>query len=133
MAVATAGCKSGQRAGSDTRQVTIYVSTDRPFAKPVLRAYEKATAERHLRREEAKSIELANRLLPERNCPQADGFWSNEPVRTLMLKKNGVLALYKSPSAEAIPDMFKDLDEYWTGFSARMLVIAYNSSRVKPA
>ncbi|MCA1602757.1 MAG: hypothetical protein LC776_14355 [Acidobacteria bacterium] len=57
--------------------------------------------------EETKSTGLANRLLAEKNNPQADVFWSNEPVRTLALKNRGVLAPYKSSSAVGIPDVFK--------------------------
>jgi iron(III) transport system substrate-binding protein len=80
--------------------------------------------------EETKSTGLANRLLAEQGRPQGDVFWSNEPVRTLVLKSRGVLAPYRSPSAEGIPDVLRDPDGYWTGFSARMRVIAYNAKLV---
>ena len=59
-------------------------------------------------------------------------FWSNEPVRTLVLKSRDVLAAYKSPSAQGIPSVLIDPDGYWTGFSARIRVIAYNTTLVKP-
>jgi iron(III) transport system substrate-binding protein len=49
-----------------------------------------------------------------------------------VLKRNGVLAPYKSPSAEGIPATFKDPESYWTGFSARSRVIVYNTNLVKP-
>ena len=48
----------------------------------------------------------------EKNRRQADVFWSNEPVRTLVLKRNGVLAPYKSTNAEGIPQTFKDPEGY---------------------
>src|SRR5687768_1515846 len=117
------------------RQVTIYVSTDRVFSEPILRAYEQKTGVRVnavYDTEETKSTGLANKLLAEKNRPQADVFWSNEPVRTLVLKRDGVLAPYKSPSAEGIPATFKDPESYWTGFSARSRVIVYNTNLVKP-
>jgi len=133
----TLGCNHGgassklrQDAG---REVTIYVSTDRPFAEPVLRAYEQKSGVKVnavYDTEETKSTGLANRLLAEKNRPQADVFWSNEPIRTLILKKNGVLASYKSPAAEGIPVIFRDTDGKWTGFSARLRVIAYNTKLV---
>src|SRR5215218_286720 len=112
-------------ANSRAREVTVYVSTDRVFSEPVLRAYEQRTGVRVnavYDTEETKSTGLANKLLAEKNRPQADVFWSNEPVRTLALKKNGVLAPYRSPSAEGIPAAFKDPEGYWTGFSARSRV-----------
>ena len=50
----------------------------------------------------------------------------------LCLKQRGVLAPYKSPNAEGIPATFKDAEGYWTGFSARIRVIVYNTKLVKP-
>jgi iron(III) transport system substrate-binding protein len=114
--------------------VVIYVSADRPFSEPVLQAFEKKTGitiRAVYDTEETKSTGLANRLLAEKNHPQADVFWSGESVRTLILKKNGVLASYRSTSAEAIPAIFKDSEGYWTGFSARCRVILYNTNLVK--
>lgn len=125
--------ESGARAPST--EVTVYVSTDRVFSEPILRNYELKTGAKvnaAYDTEETKSTGLANRLLAEKDNPQADVFWSNEPVRTLMLKKRAVLAPYKSPSASGIPAVFKDPDGYWTGFSARSRVIVYNTNLVKP-
>ncbi|HYP27536.1 MAG TPA: extracellular solute-binding protein [Blastocatellia bacterium] len=135
---ACAGSQQGTARNSNIGQaadeVTVYVSTDRVFSEPILQAYEQKTGVKVnavYDSEETKSTGLANRLLAEKNNPQADVFWSNEPVRTLVLKSRGVLAPYKSPSAEGIPDTFKDVEAYWTGFSARMRVIVYNTNLVK--
>lgn len=128
------GCARNEGGAAGTaRQVTIYVSTDRPFAEPVLHAYEQKTGVKVnavYDTEETKSTGLANRLLAEKRRPQADVFWSNEPIRTLVLKKNGVLAPYKSPAAAGIPDIFKDPEGQWTGFSARLRIVAYNTKLV---
>ena len=127
---------TGSNAENTTaREVTVYVSTDRVFSEPILRAYEQQSGVRVnavYDTEETKSTGLANKLLAEKNRPQADVFWSNEPVRTLVLKRNSVLAAYKSPNAEGIPATFKDPEGYWTGFSARSRVIVYNTNVVKP-
>lgn len=128
-----ASCSSPQPEAS--RSVTVYVSTDRVFSEPVLQEYEKRSGVKVnavYDTEETKSTGLANRLLAEKSRPQADVFWSNEPVRTLVLKSRDVLASYKSPSAEGIPAALVDPNGYWTGFSARMRVIAYNTTLVKP-
>lgn len=128
------GCQSANQSQSTERVVTIYVSTDRVFSEPVLQEYEKRTGVRVntvYDTEETKSTGLANRLLAEQARPQADVFWSNEPVRTLVLKSRGVLAPYRSPSAEGIPSALIDAEGYWTGFSARIRVIAYNTKLVK--
>jgi iron(III) transport system substrate-binding protein len=101
----------------------------------VLQEYEKrsgVTVNAVYDTEETKSTGLANRLLAEAARPQADVFWSNEPVRTLVLKSRRVLAPYRSPNADGIPAVLVDPEGYWTGFSARIRVIAYNTKLVKP-
>jgi iron(III) transport system substrate-binding protein len=131
---ALAGCRAAQQSQGSERTVTIYVSTDRVFSEPVLRAYEQRTGVRVSAvydTEETKSTGLANRLIAESARPQADVFWSNEPVRTLVLKSRGILAPYRSPSAEGIPAALVDPEGHWTGFSARIRVIAYNTTLVK--
>jgi iron(III) transport system substrate-binding protein len=136
VAVTLAGCgRSQDRTKGSTSEVTIYVSTDRVFSEPILKIYEQKTGVKVnavYDTEETKSTGLANKLLAEKNNPQADVFWSNEPVRTLMLKKRGVLSPYKSPNADGIPATFRDPENYWTGFSARSRVIVYNTKLVKP-
>ena len=129
------GCQSPDRAQRADRAVTVYVSADRVFSEPVLREYERRTGVRVdavYDTEETKSTGLANRLIAEAARPQADVFWSNEPVRTLVLKSRDVLAPYRSPSADGIPGALVDPDGYWTGFSARIRVIVYNTALVKP-
>jgi iron(III) transport system substrate-binding protein len=135
-AVSVSACRgSGSTTSGGGRTVTIYVSTDRVFSEPVLREYERRSGVKVnpvYDTEETKSTGLANRLLAEKPRPQADVFWSNEPVRTLVLKSRDVLASYRSPSAEGIPAALVDPDGYWTGFSARMRVIAFNTRLVRP-
>jgi len=126
------GCRGGN---GPAREVTAYVSADRPFSEPIMQEYQRRSGVRVsvvYDTEETKSTGLANRLLAEMQRPQADVFWSNEPVRTVVLKSRGVLAAYQSPAAQGIASTFKDPDGYWTGFSARLRVIVYNTRKVKP-
>jgi iron(III) transport system substrate-binding protein len=134
--VALVGCerRTDAPAGKGPRTVTLYVSTDRVFSEPVLRQYEQRSGVKVnpvYDTEETKSTGLANRLLAEKNRPQADVFWSNEPVRTLVLKSRGVLAPYQSENANGIPAALMDPEHFWTGFSARIRVIAFNTTLVK--
>ena len=114
-------CRSPEPPQKDAgRAVTVYVSTDRVFSEPILREYEKqsgVTVNAVYDTEETKSTGLANRLLAEKARPQADVFWSNEPVRTLVLKSRDVLAPYRSPSAKGIPEAL--IDPKATGRASR--------------
>lgn len=134
IAILITACGPPQSGQAAARTVTVYVSTDRVFSEPVLQEYERRSGVRvkvAYDTEETKSTGLANRLLAEKNRPQADVFWSNEPVRTLVLKSREVLAPYRSPGATGIPPALVDPEGYWTGFSARIRVIAYNTKLVK--
>ena len=74
-----------------TRQntVIVYVSEDRVFSEPILKDFERETGVKVnaiFDTEEAKSTGVMNRLLAEKNNPQADVYWANEPIRAEVLK-----------------------------------------------
>ncbi|GBE28748.1 iron uptake protein A1 precursor [bacterium BMS3Bbin03] len=109
--------------------VVVYVSEDQVFSEPILNDFENKTGlkvKAIYDTEEAKSTGTMNRLLAERHNPQADVYWANEPIRAEVLKQKGILARYISPNAKDIPDVFKDPEGYWTGFSARARVLIVN-------
>src|SRR5258705_1363254 len=120
-----------------SRTVVVYVSEDQVFSEPILKDFERETAitvKSVFDTEESKSTGVMNRLIAEKDNPQADVYWANEPVRADALKQRGVSSAYDSPSAEGIANQFKDPDHYWTGFSARARVLLVNtSSTIKPA
>jgi len=72
-----------------------------------------------------------NRLIAEKNNPQADVYWANEPIRAEVLRHKGVLAPYKSPNAQGILSIFQDKENHWTGFSARVRLFVVNSKADK--
>jgi len=115
----------------------VYVSEDQVFSEPILKDFERETGitvKAVFDTEESKSTGVMNRLIAEKDNPQADVYWANEPVRADALKQRGVSAPYVSPSAEGIADQFKDPDHYWTGFSARARLLLVNArSTIKPA
>src|SRR2546423_12337717 len=111
---------------TSSKTVVIYVSEDQVFSKPILKDFERdtgITVKSVFDTEESKSTGVTNRLIAEKDNPQADVYWANEPVRAEALKQRGVSTPYVSASAEGIADQFKDPDHYWTGFSARARVL----------
>jgi iron(III) transport system substrate-binding protein len=117
--------------------VTVYVSEDQVFSEPILKDFERETGVKVnavFDTEEAKSTGVMNRLLAEKNNPQADVYWANEPVRADVLKQQGISAPYKPVAAGEIPDQFKDPEGHWTGFSARARLLVVNkSASIKPS
>jgi iron(III) transport system substrate-binding protein len=116
------------------REVVIYTSVDQVFSEPILNAFEKARGIK-VRAvydvEASKTVGLVNRLIAEKDRPKCDVFWNNEFARTIALKQKGILTPYRSPSAQDIPQAFRDKEDQWTGFSARARVLIYNRQLVK--
>lgn len=114
-------------------EVVVYTSVDDIFARPIAAAFERdtgLTVRLVPDTEETKSTGLLNRLLAERARPQADVFWSGDPMRAAILKANGVSAPYRSPQADGLPARFSDPAHHWTGFSARARVLIFNRDQV---
>ncbi len=125
------GCSSGSRSPDAT--VVVYTSVDDEFARPIAEQFEKDTGIKVKLvpdTEETKSTGLLNRLLAEKARPQADVFWSGDPVRAAVLKAKGVSSAYHSKEAEGLPAHYSDSDGHWTGFSARAKVLIYNKDLV---
>lgn len=102
--------------------MVVYASVDQVYAEPVLREFEslhgiKVRAVYNV--EGAKTTGLINRLIAEKDRPQADVFWNGEFAQTILLKDKGVLAPYRSGAAQDFPDSSKDPEGYWTGFGGR--------------
>lgn len=117
--------------------VVVYVSHDQVFSEPILKDFERDTGIKVRAvydTEESKSTGAMNRLIAERNNPQADVYWANEPIRAEVLRQQGIAAPYHSPSADGIPTAFRDPKGYWTGFAARARVLIVNrNTNPKPA
>ena len=111
--------------------VVVYVSHDQVFSEPILRNFEKDTGVKVRAiydTEETRSAGAMNRLIAEKNNPQADVYWANEPIRAEVLRQRGIAAPYVSPSAQGIPASFKDPNGNWTGFAARARVFIVNKN-----
>lgn len=120
--------KSSQT-GSDSNVVVVYVSEDQVFSEPILKDFEKetgVTVKAVYDTEETKSTGVMMRLISEKDNPSADVFWANEPIRAEVLKQKGIAAPYRSPNAQGIPEIYKDPEGCWTGFSARSRVFVVN-------
>lgn len=119
------------RSSNNSKIVVVYVSEDQVFSEPILKDFEKKTGikvKAVYDTEETKSTGVINRLIAEKNNPQADVYWANDPIRAEVLKQKGVAAPYISANAKDIPDMFKEPYGYWTGFSARARVFIVNKN-----
>ena len=80
--------------------VTLYTSVDQPYAAPIIKDFEQRTGIKVnlvTDAEATKSVGLAERVRAERNNPQCDVFWSNEPFHTIALAGESLLEPYDRP------------------------------------
>ena len=136
LAALAAACALAACGSSGEREVVVYTSVDQPFAQPVFAAFEQKTGIKVravFDTEETKSTGVLNRLIAEAKRPQADVFWSNDPVRPFVLVDRGLIAPYVSTSAAGIPAAFKGGDGTWTGVAARARVLLVNTTKVPAA
>src|SRR5262245_26039481 len=115
-----AGCTSR------SREVVVYTSVDQVVSEPILRDFEKQSGivvRAVFDTEETKSTGVLNRLIAEAAHPQADVFWSGDPVRPFILIKRGLVEPYVSPEAAAMPGEFRARDGRWSGSSGRARVM----------
>ena len=121
---------------NETQSVVVYVSHDEVFSEPILRDFEKETGIRVRAvydTEETKSTGAMNRLIAEKNNPQADVYWANEAIRAEVLRPQHIAAPYLSPNADGIPATFRDPQGYWTVFAARArMLIVHKDENPKP-
>jgi iron(III) transport system substrate-binding protein len=119
--------------GEKTQSVVLYSSVDEVFARPIAEKFQQETGiEVRLvpDTEETKSTGLLNRLIAEKDRPQADVFWSGDPVRAALLKQKQVSAPYRPAAAADLPQHVSDPEGYWSGFSTRARVLIYNRNLI---
>ena len=115
------------------REVVVYTSVDQVFSEPVLRAFESQSGIRVravFDTEETKSTGVVNRLIAEAGNPQADVFWSGDPVRPFLLMRRGLVEPYLSPQTQGLPPGLRAPDGSWTGVAARARVLLVNRKLV---
>ncbi len=118
---------------SDQSEVVVYTSIDDAFARPIADLFSKKTGIKVklvTDTEETKSTGVVNRLIAEKSKPQADVFWSGDPMRAALLKSKGVSCPYHSIVAKDLPPLYSDPEGHWTGFSSRARVLLVNKEKL---
>ncbi len=121
------------------RKVVLYTSVDDPISRVIADRFRQEfgiLVEMVGDTEATKTTGLVQRLAGEKDHPRADVWWSSEPLGTVLLARQGVLAPMTSPPLDAEkgtpwPAEYKAADGSWHAFALRARVIAYNSRWVK--
>ncbi|MCI0335082.1 MAG: extracellular solute-binding protein [Planctomycetes bacterium] len=130
MAVGAALVGCGKRGPSE---VVVYAALDREFSEPIFRDFTDATGigvRSKFDIESTKTVELAQRVIAERERPRCDVFWNNEILNTLRLERQGLLRPYNSPSGADFPASARSPKGLWYGFAARARVLIVNTNQL---
>jgi iron(III) transport system substrate-binding protein len=133
LAAVLAGLVLASACGSSAREVVVYTSVDQVFSEPVFRVFERESGLRVravFDTEETKSTGVLNRLIAESGNPQADVFWSGDPVRPFLLIGRDLVEPYVSPQTRDLPSGLRAADGAWTGVAARARVLLVNRKLV---
>src|SRR5258706_2175053 len=126
-------CNRHENAKAAHQEVIVYSSVDDTYSRPLCERFSQATkieVKLVSDTEETKSTGLLNRLIAEKNRPQADVFWSGDPVRAAVLQTKGISASYNSPQTPPWAGQVAG-PRHFTLFSARMRVIIFNRDLLK--
>lgn len=124
---------SGCASESTADKLVVYCAHDSVYSEKILKKFEQESGidvEIRFDTEATKSLGLIQLIKQEQQHPRCDVFWNNEVLGIMELHEAGLLEPYNSPSAERIPDQFKNADGYWTGFAARLRVFIVNTEQM---
>jgi iron(III) transport system substrate-binding protein len=118
---------------SDDKILVVYCAHDSVFADSIIRKFESETGitvQVRYDEEANKSLGLTNLLIAEKAQPRCDVFWNNQTLGTIRLKREGVLTPIDPSLSQHIPKQFRDPDNQWTGFAARLRVYLINTDHM---
>jgi len=131
--VSGCGSEDKKKTSHQAGEVVVFVSLDRVYSEPILKAFETESGIRVkpvYDAEAAKTTGLVNRLIARQNNPECDVYWSNEAVQMQTLADRGLLE-QMGPAFDGafdrIPDGYKDPSRHWLGFAGRARVLIYNT------
>ena len=113
-------------------QMVFYTSVETEFARALTAGFE--TKYPFIKTDICRSTHA--KILSRMNVERKTGTYIADAVsvgefETYYMQKMGFIAPYKSPSAAAYPEGFKDPDGYWADLYDNLIVTAYNTIRVK--
>ena len=112
---------------ASSNEVVLYTSIDEPIARPIIDAFTKQTGIKVklvTDSEANKTVGLVEKIRAEKDRPQADVWWGNEPFNSVLLAEEGLLLPYDSPAATDVPAAYRDPQKRWTGTAYRQRMLA---------
>jgi iron(III) transport system substrate-binding protein len=113
-------------------EITIYTPMSADRTTPYLRVFKAKYPDIQVNLVTLSTDDILNRLLVEREDPQADVIWGMSATILALLQWEGLLTPYAPEGLERVYAQFKDTDTppYWVGFAGWMSAFCVNPERL---
>ena len=127
--LALSACGSSTHGGS---AITVYNGQHEQTTAALVAAFERQTGIK-VNVRTGDEAELGNQILQEGSSSPADVFYTENTPVLEALREKGLLAPVASSTLAAVPSRYDSEQGDWVGVSARVSVLVYNTSQIKPA
>jgi iron(III) transport system substrate-binding protein len=130
VAVVLSACGGG--ASGSASSITLYNGQHVQTTQSLVNAFEKKTGITVNVRSDDEDV-LADQIVTEGSHSPADIFFTENSPPLQYLASKGLLATVKASTLAHTPSKYNSSDGKWVGISARVSVIVYNTSLLKPS
>lgn len=127
----SSGAASGGSTGSGTT-ITLYNGQHEQTTSMLVAGFEKQTGIEVKVRSDDEDV-LGNQILQEGSSSPADVFYTENTPVLEDLQEKGLLAPLPASTLAAVPAKYSSPQGDWVGVSARVSVLVYNTSQIKPS
>ncbi len=131
-AVALAGCAQGAGGTGGAGSLTVYSGQHVQTTQALATAFEQETGIAMSLRSDDEGV-LADQIVTEGAHSPADVFFAENSPSLQYLASKGLLASVNPSTLANTPSRYNSPDGGWVGVSARVSVMIYNTSLLKPA
>ena len=110
--------------------VTIYSGRTSDQIEPVFDALEDEYDDLTVQVDWGGNDDQVNQLIEEGDSPQADLMYSQDPGALAALHDEGLLQELPEDVVDAVPEIYREPDGYWTGVTGRVRAVQYNRERL---
>ncbi|MEM7171596.1 MAG: putative 2-aminoethylphosphonate ABC transporter substrate-binding protein [Pseudomonadota bacterium] len=129
-AVAVAGLLafSAQAAQAET-ELTVYTAVEAEDLKRYAEAFNEDHPDIKIRWVRDSTGIVTNKLLAEKDNPQADVIWGLAATSLMIMKNEGMLEAYQPAGLDKLNPNFRDAEDppYWTGMDAWVAAVCFNT------
>ena len=126
------GAAGGSSAGGSAGSITLYSGQHEQTTQSLVQAFEQQTGI-HVNVRYDDEDTFADEIVTEQSHPVADVFYTENSPALEYLQEKGLLAKVDASTLAQTPAQYNSAQGDWTGVSARVSVLIYNTSMISPS